>query len=59
MKRKLIELLTIDQDAERDNENRVEGDSYCTTVGQIRNGDKEVSCAKPSTQTASSTTNYC
>lgn len=60
MSEKLIELMAIDQDAERDNDNRVEGDSYCKMIGQIRNGDREVTCAQSNTQTQyTATTNYC
>lgn len=56
---KLMELMAIDQDAERDNDNRAEGDSYCRMIGQIRNGDREITCAPPNIQTQYTATNYC
>lgn len=41
---KLIRLIALDFDAER--ENRIEGDTFCTMVEQLRNKTRKVTCSK-------------
>ncbi|XP_031635771.1 uncharacterized protein LOC116348794 [Contarinia nasturtii] len=48
VQKKFVQLLAIDQDASR--VNRGENDTYYEMIGQIRNGDREVTCAKRSRQ---------
>lgn len=45
MKQKLIQLLAIDQDAQRSK--RVLNDTFCKMVQEILNGDRDVISAKP------------
>lgn len=45
MKQKLIQLLAIDQDAQR--HERVLYDTFCKMLEEILSGDRDVTCAKP------------
>lgn len=41
VKQKFVQLLAIDQDAER--RHRVKGDDFCSMFDEIRNGERELS----------------
>lgn len=58
VKKKFIQLLAIEQDMER--ENRIENDTFCLMIKQIRNGEREVLCAKRRMNVNTNpSTNYC
>lgn len=49
VEKKFIQLLAIEQDNER--VDHVENESVCTMIDQIRNEERQVTCATPNTET--------
>ncbi|XP_055302034.1 acyl-[acyl-carrier-protein]--UDP-N-acetylglucosamine O-acyltransferase-like [Sitodiplosis mosellana] len=58
IKKNFIKLLAIEQDGER--EYRIENDTICSMLEQIRSGEREVTCANRSLNEQSNlSSNYC